>query len=76
MNDGLEKAIGFACQGTDEKDRLKETLQSIALYGLKNSGFLDSAAFYGGTALRMFHGLDRFSEDLDFSLRIRVNPCK
>ena len=43
-------------------------LQEIALAGLYRGGFFDRAAFYGGTCLRVFHGLQRFSEDLDFSL--------
>jgi hypothetical protein len=43
-------------------------MQEIALYGLQQAGFFEVAAFYGGTALRIFHGLPRFSEDLDFSL--------
>lgn len=47
---------------------LREVMQEIALAGLYRSNFFDWAAFYGGTALRIFHGLDRFSEDLDFSL--------
>ena len=47
---------------------LREIMQEIALAGLQRSGFFEIAAFYGGTALRIFHGLDRFSEDLDFSL--------
>lgn len=47
---------------------LREIMQEITLAGLYRSGFFDKAAFYGGTALRIFHGLDRFSEDLDFSL--------
>jgi predicted nucleotidyltransferase component of viral defense system len=47
---------------------LREVLQEAALAGLWRTGFFDRAAFYGGTALRLFHGLDRFSEDLDFSL--------
>lgn len=47
---------------------LREVLQEAALAGLWRRGFFDQAAFYGGTALRLFHGLDRFSEDLDFSL--------
>ena len=52
----------------DHKNALKEIVQEIALLGLFRSGFFNNAAFYGGTALRIFHGLDRFSEDLDFSL--------
>ncbi|HEV2482408.1 MAG TPA: nucleotidyl transferase AbiEii/AbiGii toxin family protein [Puia sp.] len=47
---------------------LREIMQQVALAGLYRGGFYEKAAFYGGTALRIFYGLDRFSEDLDFSL--------
>ncbi len=47
---------------------LREIMQEITLAGLYRANFFKVAAFYGGTALRIFHGLDRFSEDLDFSL--------
>jgi predicted nucleotidyltransferase component of viral defense system len=47
---------------------LREVMQSVALAGLHRGNFFEKAAFYGGTALRIFHGLDRFSEDLDFTL--------
>jgi predicted nucleotidyltransferase component of viral defense system len=47
---------------------LREIMQETALAGLYRSGFFEKAAFYGGTALRIFHGLPRFSEDLDFTL--------
>lgn len=53
---------------TDKKNSIKEVVQEIILCGLSRSGFFKEAAFYGGTALRIFYGLDRFSEDLDFSL--------
>ena len=52
----------------EKKNALKEVIQEIALCGLSRAGFFNKAAFYGGTALRIFYGLDRFSEDLDFSL--------
>ncbi|CAL1517253.1 nucleotidyl transferase AbiEii/AbiGii toxin family protein [Chitinophaga sp. MM2321] len=52
---------------------LREIMQEIALAGLQRAGFFEKAAFYGGTALRIFYGLNRFSEDLDFSL-LEVNP--
>ena len=52
----------------DKKNALKEVIQEIILCGLSRAGFFKEAAFYGGTALRIFYGLDRFSEDLDFSL--------
>ena len=52
----------------DVENALREIMQEVALAGLERSGFFTKAAFYGGTALRIFHGLNRFSEDLDFSL--------
>lgn len=52
----------------EKKNAIKEVVQEVALCGLSRAGFFKHAAFYGGTALRIFYGLDRFSEDLDFSL--------
>jgi predicted nucleotidyltransferase component of viral defense system len=57
----------------DAEAALREIMQEVALAGLQRTGFFQRAAFYGGTALRLFYGLDRFSEDLDFSL-LEVNP--
>ncbi|WP_223925412.1 nucleotidyl transferase AbiEii/AbiGii toxin family protein [Prevotella lacticifex] len=55
---------------TDQQKRnaIFEVNQQVILAGLYNGGFFDEAAFYGGTCLRIFHGLQRFSEDMDFSL--------
>ena len=52
----------------DKENAIKEIVQEVVLCGLSRGGFFKDAAFYGGTALRIFYGLDRFSEDLDFSL--------
>lgn len=52
----------------DVLSALREIMQEVALAGLSRTDFFEKAAFYGGTALRIFYGLDRFSEDLDFSL--------
>jgi predicted nucleotidyltransferase component of viral defense system len=52
----------------DFENALKEIIQEIALHGLWRAKFFEKSAFYGGTALRILYGLDRFSEDLDFSL--------
>ncbi|MFP5438848.1 MAG: nucleotidyl transferase AbiEii/AbiGii toxin family protein [Bacteroidia bacterium] len=52
---------------------LREIMQEITLAALSRTDFFEKAAFYGGTALRIFYGLDRFSEDLDFSL-LEANP--
>lgn len=53
---------------TDLTNATRELMQEIALAGLYRGGFFDVAAFYGGTCLRIFYGLERYSEDLDFSL--------
>ena len=55
----------------DKRDVKKEIMQEMVLCGLSRAGFFKKAAFYGGTALRIFYGLDRFSEDLDFSLKAK-----
>ena len=54
----------------DQKNAMKEIVQEIVLCGLSRAGFFKQAAFYGGTTLRIFYGLDRFSEDFDFSLEV------
>ena len=54
----------------DKKNAVKEVMQELVLCGLSRAKFFDKAAFYGETALRIFYGLDRFSEDLDFSLMV------
>lgn len=55
---------------TDDEKRnaIHEVMQEITLAGLYRGGFFDKAAFYGGTCLRIFHSMHRFSEDMDFSL--------
>ncbi len=54
----------------DKKNAIKEVLQEVVLAGLSKTDFFNHAAFYGGTALRIFYGMDRFSEDLDFTLLV------
>jgi len=59
----------YDCRRLDDYvHALREILQEVALLGLWRAKFFEKAAFYGGTALRILYGLDRFSEDLDFSL--------
>mgnify|MGYP001573372646 FL=1 len=72
MNDAVRQLIGrYRPVSLDDHLRaLREVLQELALLGLWRSRFFEHAAFYGGTALRVLHGLNRFSEDLDFSLLI------
>lgn len=57
----------------DAIQALREIIQEVALLGLWRAKFFEHAAFYGGTALRILYGLDRFSEDLNFSLLAPVD---
>ena len=72
MNNILDEMLKkYHAETLDEKKHaVKEIIQEIVLCGLSRARFFDKAAFYGGTALRIFYGLDRFSEDLDFSLKV------
>ena len=65
MNEALEFMLGrYDCKSRkDYENALKEIIQEVALLGLWRAKFFERAAFYGGTALRILYGLDRFSED-------------
>ena len=75
MNNAIKQMLErYKCSSLQEHDQaLREILQEIALVGLWRGKFFEHAAFYGGTALRVFYDLDRFSEDLDFTL-LTPNP--
>lgn len=70
MNEVYKKMLSQYDLSTMQKRRngIFEVNQQIVLAGLYQGGFFNHAAFYGGTCLRIFHGLQRFSEDMDFSL--------
>ena len=70
MNEAIRQILAaYEIRSVEDSLRaLREVMQEIALLGLWRSKFFENAAFYGGTALRVLYGLDRFSEGLDFSL--------
>lgn len=70
MNDIYTNMLSAYDLSTDQalRNATFEVNQQVILAGLNHGGFFDKAAFYGGTCLRIFHGLQRFSEDMDFSL--------
>lgn len=70
MNEALDIMLKkYNCRSiNDYENALKEIVQEIALLALWRAKFYEKAAFYGGSALRILYGLNRFSEDLDFSL--------
>ena len=65
--DNMLSAYGATTE-QERRNAIFEVNQQVTLAGLYNGGFFDMAAFYGGTCLRIFQGLQRFSEDMDFSL--------
>ena len=67
--DNMLSAYGATTE-QERRNAIFEVNQQVILAGLYNGGFFDVAAFYGGTCLRIFHGLQRFSEDMDFSLLV------
>ncbi len=68
---------GYQIKSAKEKQNaIYEITQQVVLAGLHRGGFFDKAAFYGGTCLRLFHQLPRFSEDMDFSLLAPDNDFK
>lgn len=70
MHEAIRRMLEKYDLGTSDAaiHALREILQEATLLGLWRARFFEHAAFYGGTALRLLHGLDRFSEDLDFTL--------
>lgn len=76
MNPAIAAMLSrYKCETrNDYENALKEIVQEVALLGLWRAKFFQHAAFYGGTSLRILYGLDRFSQDLDFSL-LRANDA-
>jgi hypothetical protein len=65
-----ERLTSYGCSSElEEEQALREISQEIILAALGRTDFFNRAGFHGGTCLRIFHGLNRFSEDLDFALR-------
>lgn len=78
MNPALKDMLAIYQPVTpaDYQNAAREVVQELALLGLWRGGFFEHAAFYGGTALRIFHGLQRFSEDLDFTKLDESSPIR
>lgn len=76
MNDAVQRMLRrYQINNQADAERaIREILQEITLVGLWRGKFFEHAAFYGGTALRILYNLDRFSEDLDFTLLDTKQP--
>ena len=75
MHEAIARMLSkYECRGlNDYINALREILQDVALLGLWRAKFFEKAAFYGGSALRILYNLDRFSEDMDFSLLLPLD---
>jgi predicted nucleotidyltransferase component of viral defense system len=72
-----DRLNGYDCRSSlEEEQALREITQEILLAALGRTDFFQKAGFQGGTCLRIFHGLNRFSEDLDFALQERESSFK
>jgi len=67
----IQKKLDFYDCSTEleEEHAIREITQEVILASLGRTDFFQYAQFQGGTCLRIFHGLNRFSEDLDFLLK-------
>jgi predicted nucleotidyltransferase component of viral defense system len=65
-----ERLNSYECKSTQEEEHaIREITQEVALAALSRTEFFKYGIFQGGTCLRIFYGLNRFSEDLDFILK-------
>ncbi|MFI5335036.1 MAG: nucleotidyl transferase AbiEii/AbiGii toxin family protein [Chlamydiales bacterium] len=69
LDSAITKMLESYTDNVPKTEKLREILQQTALLGLARHQFFEHAVFFGGTALRILYGLDRYSEDLDFSLK-------
>ncbi|MFZ2653942.1 MAG: nucleotidyl transferase AbiEii/AbiGii toxin family protein [Victivallales bacterium] len=65
-----ERLNSYNCKSElEEEHAIREITQEVALAALSRTDFFKHGIFQGGTCLRIFYGLNRFSEDLDFILK-------
>jgi predicted nucleotidyltransferase component of viral defense system len=71
IEDVLSARIGQVAptDALEQENVLQELIQHYVLVSLAKTGLFKRAEFHGGTFLRIVHGLDRFSEELDFVLK-------
>lgn len=66
----LDRLDSYNCTSSiEEEHAIREITQEVALAALGRTNFFKYAVFQGGTCLRIFYGLNRFSEDMDFVLK-------
>jgi predicted nucleotidyltransferase component of viral defense system len=71
-----DRLNGYNCRSSlEEEQALREITQEILLAALGRTDFFQKSGFQGGTCLRIFHGLNRFSEDLNFALQKKSRSC-
>ncbi len=52
----------------------REEMQKVVLTAMALQGCFNNLVFQGGTALRLFHGNPRFSEDIDLVFDLSALP--
>ena len=65
-----DRLDSYHCQSNlEEEHAIREITQEAMLAALGRTDFFKQALFQGGTCLRIFYGVNRFSEDMDFLLK-------
>lgn len=65
-----DRLDSYQCKSNlEEEHAIREITQEVVLAALGRTEFFKHALFQGGTCLRIFYGLNRCSEDLDFILK-------
>jgi predicted nucleotidyltransferase component of viral defense system len=65
-----DRLDSYDCRSNiEEEHAIREITQEVVLAALGRTEFFKHALFQGGTCLRIFYGLQRFSEDMDFILK-------
>ena len=65
-----DRLDSYNCKSSiEEEHAIREITQEVVLAALGRTDFFKHAIFQGGTCLRIFYGLNRFSEDMDFILK-------
>jgi len=65
-----DRLDSYNCKSNiEEEHAIREITQEVVLAALGRTEFFKQALFQGGTCLRIFYGLNRFSEDMDFILK-------
>lgn len=72
MRDYIKSIVNKKLSPDNNLNLVREYIQAYFLHIIYRKKYYQNMVFTGGTALRFVHHIRRFSEDIDFSLSVRV----